>query len=170
MQLSLKVDVYGSCGKPCPRNQSCFDKVYGQYKFYLALENSLCQDYVTEKLFLSLAAGAIPVVMGKNLPNFNGVITECQLLGKANYSALVPINSVINVADYSSAGELAVHLQRVATNQHLYSKYHAWRSENVKVITNEVQVTTIYLRKPYPTCSTGWLLQFVQFLAQGSAL
>ena len=35
-----------------------------RYKFYLAFETENCEDYVTEKFFRSLYAGAVPVVMG----------------------------------------------------------------------------------------------------------
>jgi hypothetical protein len=39
-------------------------KLIAHYKFYLALENSNCLDYVTEKLFNTLLAGVVPIVNG----------------------------------------------------------------------------------------------------------
>ncbi|CAG2251963.1 unnamed protein product [Mytilus edulis] len=49
----IDVDVYGKCGKPCSTwmDDSCFKNLGGDYKFYLAFENSHCEDYVTEKAF-----------------------------------------------------------------------------------------------------------------------
>nr|CAD7400505.1 unnamed protein product [Timema poppensis] len=50
----VQVDVYGSCGSmSCSRSRGgeCFQMLDQDYKFYLSFENSLCQDYVTEKLF-----------------------------------------------------------------------------------------------------------------------
>ena len=63
----IDVDIYGQCGSLlCGLTSgSCFPYIYATYKFYLAFENSICQDYVTEKLFRTLShGGIIPVVMG----------------------------------------------------------------------------------------------------------
>ena len=39
---------------------SCYQMLNNSYKFYLALENSVCQDYVTEKFFKILQYNVIP--------------------------------------------------------------------------------------------------------------
>lgn len=55
LQKYVSVDVYGSCG-PLKCGQTfldthCYQQVLApNYKFYLAFENSLCQDYITEKV------------------------------------------------------------------------------------------------------------------------
>jgi hypothetical protein len=41
-----------------------FESLLNQYKFYLAMENSNCKDYVTEKLFRTLAMGLVPIIDG----------------------------------------------------------------------------------------------------------
>ncbi|CAC5385176.1 E2.4.1.214 [Mytilus coruscus] len=54
LQNYIDVDIYGQCGKTlCPNRTlpGCHEVLSQKYKFYLGFENSLCKDYVTEKLF-----------------------------------------------------------------------------------------------------------------------
>ena len=55
MQYYIDVDIYGKCGNlTCSLENDCFDDLAENYKFYLAFENALCPDYVTEKFFRTL--------------------------------------------------------------------------------------------------------------------
>ena len=54
MKKLVDVDIYGKCGKlKCSRTNEteCYLQVEQNYKFYLSFENSVCEDYVTEKFF-----------------------------------------------------------------------------------------------------------------------
>jgi hypothetical protein len=61
LQKYIQVDVYGKCGNlTCPKredennsSEECRDMTGQNYKFYMALENSLCRDYITEKYVTS---------------------------------------------------------------------------------------------------------------------
>ncbi len=68
----IPVDVFGRCSKDvtkrfaCPKHASseCETLLAEQYFFYLAFENSVCDEYVTEKFFRSLRLyRTVPVVL-----------------------------------------------------------------------------------------------------------
>ncbi|KAL0081474.1 hypothetical protein J3Q64DRAFT_1731842 [Phycomyces blakesleeanus] len=71
----IKVDSYG----PCLNNMEFTENLtrtdlMAEYKFYLAIENANCDDYVTEKLFDTLVLSTVPIVDGPDsydsfLPN-----------------------------------------------------------------------------------------------------
>lgn len=67
MKYGLKIDIYGKCGLlHCDRDaeDSCDKLVEKDYYFYLALENAISEDYVTEKVLHGLQHSAIPIVYG----------------------------------------------------------------------------------------------------------
>lgn len=64
---NMTIDIYGSCGtKRCPRYQAnkCLRMLERNYYFYLAFENSIAEDYVTEKLLHALQHYTVPIVYG----------------------------------------------------------------------------------------------------------
>ena len=66
LQRYISVDVYGSCGNlTCERGmqKDCREMMGRDYKFVIAFENSLCFDYVTEKMFYNVKFDIIPIVM-----------------------------------------------------------------------------------------------------------
>ncbi|ODM93136.1 Alpha-(1,3)-fucosyltransferase C [Orchesella cincta] len=127
LQKHVKVDIYGSCGsfkcggKKNMRNSykveedDCFMMVSQDYKFVLAFENTLCQDYVTEKLFNHLKLNVIPVVFGAN-----------------NYSAVAPPKSVIDASEFEPE-ELAKYLKLLDKNDTLYNEYFEWKKDYLVV-------------------------------------
>ena len=92
----MQVDVFGHCGKPAPishpqddlKNAGNFGEGYNllgkMYPFLFSFENSLCDDYVSERFFIILDANVIPVV-------YNG----------ANMSRIAPKHSYIDIKDFA---------------------------------------------------------------------
>ena len=92
----MQVDVFGKCGKPTPISHPQDDRSkagnFGEgynllgktYPFLFSFENSLCDDYVSERFFIILDANAIPVV-------YNG----------ANMSTIAPKHSYIDIKDFA---------------------------------------------------------------------
>jgi len=72
----MRVDLFGDCGDKCPnkfrdgRMGDCKLIIATEYKFYLAFENSICKDYVTEKFFWFLQHNIVPVVLNGGTNNF----------------------------------------------------------------------------------------------------
>ena len=65
LQKYIHVDVYGRCGdKKCPEKSDCREFISMKYKYFLAFENSICKNYITEKFFSTLRFNIIPVVLG----------------------------------------------------------------------------------------------------------
>lgn len=112
----IDVDVYGRCGGlTCPTHAlhssdpQCYNMLQSNYKFYLAFENSLCKDYVTEKFFKIMAHHIIPVVYGG-----------------ADYSQYAPPYSYINARKFEPQ-ELAAYLNLLDANDTLYHEYFWWK-------------------------------------------
>ncbi|UEH20438.1 alpha-(1,3)fucosyltransferase [Elephant endotheliotropic herpesvirus 2] len=108
----IDVHVYGNAvGDYVPEDY--FIPLLSSCKFYLAFENSVHGDYITEKLYRSLIAGSVPVVLGPS---------------RENYENYVPGDSFIHVNDYPSPVELAERLTAISKDDNLYRKYFEWKS------------------------------------------
>ena len=102
------MDVYGACGTPCAKvNGKCTKELPTTYKFYLSFENSVCTDYISEKLYKIYTPGmhVIPVTRG----------------GTA-YARYFPENTFIDAAEFASPRQLADHLKSLGSDLQLYSQ------------------------------------------------
>ena len=79
------------------------------YKFYLSFENSICNDYVTEKFFHILEHNVVPVVFGG-----------------ADYNSIAPPHSYIDALQYTPA-QLADYLRLLDNNDTLYNQFFWWK-------------------------------------------
>ena len=113
LERFVKVDIYGYCGKlKCPKNGEVCDDKLSAYKFYVALENSLCDQYITEKVFKSFSLDLVPLVAGA---------------GTEYYEAKLPPHSYIDVEKFKSPEDVAEYLKLLDRNNTLYEEYFAWK-------------------------------------------
>jgi len=93
--------------------KSCVMK---NFKFYLAFENTMRDDYVTEKFFGAFYSGSLPVYRGApNVDEFSP-----------------GDHSFINANDFENPKALAEYLQYLAENQTAYDEYFEWRKKPLK--------------------------------------
>ena len=126
-EAGISIDKYGRCGvkDPClksPNVLKCTRQMFLTYKFYLAFENSLCEDYITEKCWKCLKEGMLPVVMGPSIKN---------------YDHLLPPNSFLHVSNFSNAEELASYIKYLDSDDEAYMRYHLWREKYQVIMIND---------------------------------
>uniref|UniRef100_A0A671S7W4 Fucosyltransferase n=1 Tax=Sinocyclocheilus anshuiensis TaxID=1608454 RepID=A0A671S7W4_9TELE len=128
----IQVDSYGQClhNKDLPphlRDSTAMDdhdfyQILAQYKFILAFENAVCDDYITEQLWRPLKVG---------------VTTE---LSTPNVCMWLPDNrSAVVVNPNEPPKKLAQCLNRLDKNDWEYLKYLEWKQKreisNVNLVT-----------------------------------
>lgn len=111
----LPIDSYGSWRRNCALDE---DKGYvtkldviKQYRFTIAFENAISQDYVTEKFFEPLIAGSVPIYLGA--PNINKFSP-----GE---------HAFIDVRDYASPKDLADDIMRYCRDISRYNSLLEWK-------------------------------------------
>ena len=131
----IKVDSYGEClhNKDLPGHLRGSEKwkerdylsLLAKYKFIIAVENAVCEDYVTEKLWRTLQVGAVPIY-----------------LGAPNIEELLPHqDAAVLVKDYASAKEVAQVIQKLNENDKDYEKYLAHKrlyNKGGTLVTNKL--------------------------------
>ena len=122
----VKVDSYGKClnnkempqeelRSPLTMHDDSFKDFISQYKFQLAFENAICNDYITEKLWRPIKAGAVPIYKGA-----------------PNVLEWMPNNhSIIMVDDFKSPKELADYINYLDTHPEEYEKYLEFKKKGV---------------------------------------
>ena len=115
LQKYVQVDSVSGClhNKDWPRGISRYDKIglLERYKVYIAAENSIDKDYVSEKVYEGLVAGAVPIYLGA--PNVEEYIPS-------NSTIIVPTNFTEN--DISI---LATVVKKIFTDE---AEYERWIS------------------------------------------
>ena len=121
LQRETSLEQYGHCNhRPCPSycaegdadcQQDCDAHIKANFRFYLSMENTVCDEYVTEKFFVrALANYAVPVV-----------------LSRATHPLPIPQDSFIAADDFPSPAHLAAELHRLSNSPTQLLAFQAWR-------------------------------------------
>ncbi|MFQ6650302.1 hypothetical protein Gotur_022112 [Gossypium turneri] len=110
--LDMALSFYPECTNDAntPKWWDHLHCAMSHYKFVLAIENTVTESYVTEKLFYALDSGAVPIYFGA-----------------PNVLDFVPPHSIIDGTTFRSMEELASYVKALANDPVAYAEYHAWR-------------------------------------------
>ncbi|KAF2883569.1 hypothetical protein ILUMI_22633 [Ignelater luminosus] len=116
LQKYITVHRYGACGQyKCPGYVAKECLAASRYKFYLAFENSNCDEYITEKLWWnSFETRSVPIIMG----------TTPEILNQ-----ILPSHSYIHVNDYVNPKDLADYISHLNNTPNKLEKYLEWRND-----------------------------------------
>lgn len=116
----IGIDSYGKLFNNCQlekdNGHSSKMVLYRRYKFVIAFENSCAEDYVTEKFFDPLLAGAVPIYFGA--PNID-------IFAPGDHC-------YIDIRKYKTVSELAAHLKACCEDPVLYEQYQQWRKRPLR--------------------------------------
>ncbi|MBW00656.1 Alpha-(1,3)-fucosyltransferase 10, partial [Eschrichtius robustus] len=135
----IEVDSYGECLRnkalpqqlngPASMDAGDFYSILAQYKFILAFENAVCDDYITEKFWRPLKLGVVPVYYGS-----------------PSIADWLPSNrSAILVSEFSHPRELASYIRQLDHDDRLYQAYIEWKLKGE--ISNQRLLTALRERK-----------------------
>lgn len=129
----IKIDSYGRCLNNRQLPQSLVEnhlkdlyapelmKLVARYKFTLAFENAVCEDYITEKLWRPLLAGSVPVYLGS--PSVQDWLPDSE-------------HSAILVKNFDSPAQLAEHLTKLDLDSRQYERHLQHKLSESYPITN----------------------------------
>ncbi|EPZ31356.1 Glycosyl transferase, family 10 domain-containing protein [Rozella allomycis CSF55] len=106
------IDSFGRCMHSKDAKSSKSDTIRN-YKFHLAFENSIEEDYVTEKYFQSLVEGTVPVVIGS--PNIKDYEPQD--------------GSIIHVENLEQIPQVAAQMKSLMNDESEYKKMLEWKSK-----------------------------------------
>ncbi|XP_070605360.1 4-galactosyl-N-acetylglucosaminide 3-alpha-L-fucosyltransferase 9-like [Erythrolamprus reginae] len=109
----IEIHTYGKFfGRPLSWRE--FMVTLSSCKFYLAFENSIAKDYITEKVYMAFLTESVPVVLGPP---------------RENYEDFILPQSFIHVDDFMSPQHLSEYLLKLDQNDKLYLSYFEWKKD-----------------------------------------
>jgi hypothetical protein len=136
LMQEMQVDSYGRIKRnralAPDTSRSAKQQIIARYKFTLAFENAISQDYVTEKFFDPLLVGSVPVY-----------------LGAPNVEEFAPGNQCfIDAARFDNPRALARYLLELNADPTAYARYLQWKSEPLRnsFVTMAQEIGNVFAR------------------------
>lgn len=151
------VDSYGAClnNKKLPEaftqdylnnlDKAEFLNFVARYKFVIAIENGVCEDYVTEKFWRAIKVGTVPIYFG--CPFIRDWLPNEQ--------------SAILLEDYPTPTILKNHLEKLLSDDVLYEEY---LEHKIKQIVTNPRLTDEFRKRPYQIDSLQTIEKFECFI------
>ncbi|XP_017859044.1 PREDICTED: alpha-(1,3)-fucosyltransferase B [Drosophila arizonae] len=155
----IQVDSYGGClhnrDLPASLQNDYLNNLYSDelmrflspYKFMIAIENGVCEDYITEKYWRPLIAGIIPIYFGS--PSIRDWEPH--------------LNSAVYVSDFANASALAAHLHFLAENATAYDTYRSHKLNRANPIANSMLLQHLLTRRYHAEPQKAELSLFHKF-------
>ncbi|KAL4241047.1 Alpha-(1 3)-fucosyltransferase 11 [Mactra antiquata] len=157
----MKVDSYGFClhNKELPKHladpipgmdHEDFFSLQAKYKFSFAMENAVCDDYITEKFWRPLHIGSVPIIYGS--PKIRDFLPD--------------EHSAILVTDFESPKQLAEYLKYLNENDEEYNKYLEWKHTGVtnKYLLDLMEERTWSITETWKTGASNFIEDFECFV------
>ena len=126
----IDVDVLGRCGREWECGErfvhdegNCFSILNSTYRYNIAFENSLCEDYISEKFYENYKYDIIQIVRGGNLKSWPIIAAK---------------NAYISTTDFTNAHQLGEYLQQLSERPSQYAKMLKEKDKYVAVEYNEL--------------------------------
>ncbi|XP_076235052.1 alpha-(1,3)-fucosyltransferase 10 [Calliopsis andreniformis] len=159
----IKVDSYGTCLNNAQLderlkenylevlNSEDFLSFTANYKFTIAFENAVCQDYITEKLWRPLIVGSVPIYYGS--PSFKDWLPN-------NMSA-------ISILDFKNPRALANFLLDLIKNETEYNKYLSHKLiDNYEIANQRLKKALEYKHKWFRSEFGNYVEEFECFVCE----
>ena len=110
----VNIDILGKCGRKwdCGKRHNheagdCFSILNSTYRYYLAFESALCNEYITEKFYENYKYDIIQVMRASN---------------SKHRSIRIDKNVYVNTADFKNVHDLGRYLQTLNLDKEKYAK------------------------------------------------
>lgn len=110
----IDIDIYGRrCGgnnEFCKKKteMGCHVSLSSDHKFHLGFENSICKEYITEKVFFNFLDNNSMIYVARGAPNLQ---------------EFIPKNTVIHTSNFRNPKHLAQFLIKLGSNETEYTSY-----------------------------------------------